>query len=815
MPAVAPIIGNIAINLAIGVGASLLANVFRPQQAQKTQQVTARSGLSVELEVGEAVAVSGIFGLGRASGQLLFINEFGENNEFVQFVIKTGHGWHDGLQYFLVDEKPVTLAGSNADPRGQSVAEFTREGTPYLWVKHYTGAPGQTADAELVAQSNPTGRWTANHKVSGCAYMIITCRYDETFFGNTIPRFGSVWRGLRLHDWRVPGAVWGDQATYVFSSNPVVIRYNFRRGIWSNGVRLLGQGFSSLSCDLAGYTAAANRCDETFYDPISDTTFPVFSFGRQISDDEEKLAVLRQLEDAYCGSSFKRGGADVPLPAQQMVPALTLADIDRVLGQPIRADRKGSVSQKRTMWHGQFISQDLAWAEAPFTPRIDVELESLIGGRRAAVMNQPYEHVQTRAQLRAEIALRRQLYPAMRVETFTPKALVLEPGDAFTRQSEWGSTLMIVERADPLPDKSGVTITMTEWHNSIVPASGDSFVDLPAEPGASQSPADRTIAVSGLNVTAYSRESGGAVLPFLKATWTPITDPNVDQVMIRIWPVAGTEANDREDFFASAKLASTRLCGPVAPATDYTGYALPIRRDGRITVPTNPFLATSGALTVPLDIPDNSVGIEKLVQEARNRLDGVVGDIPARIAQLEREQAEQASAGFTDSTTNRKRSHVLAAAIGKSIAAVIREEAARVEDNAAFAMALTQVVAQIENSLATGLISFDVVASETGVSSAIALMTAIEHDGDRGEGGLYVKTYLDAGVIKRDLLINVDRLLVTDGINTSNAFRFDAATGSLVLKELRFELLKSLDGTTVTIDGLTGMLDAAGDFSFG
>jgi len=810
MPQVAPILGEIAINLAIGVGASLLANVFRPQQAQRTQQVTTRSGLSVELEVGEAVAVSGIFGLGRASGQLLFINEFGQNNEFVQFVIKAGHGWHDGLQHFLVDEKPVTLAGSNDDARGRSIVEFTREGTPYLWVKHYTGAPGQAADPELVAQSNPAGRWTANHKVTGCAYMIITCRYDEAFFGNTIPRFGSVWRGLRLYDWRVPGAVWGDQSTYVFSANPAVIRYNFRRGIWVNGVRLLGQGFSAFSCDLAGYTAAANRCDEAFYDPVSETTFPVYAYGRQISDDEEKLAVLRELDDCYCGSSFKRGGADVPLPAQQMVPVLTLADIDRVLDQPIRADRKGSVSQKKTMWHGQFISHDLGWAEAPFTPRIDDELESLIGGRRAAVMNQAYESVQARAQLRAEIALRRQLYPATRVETFTPKALVLEPGDAFTRQSEWGSMLMIVEKTVPLPDKTGVTITMTEWHNSIVPASGDSFVTLPAEPGAVQSPADRTIAVSGLTIAAYSRESEGAVLPFIKATWTPITDPNVDQVMIRIWPVGGTEANDREDFFASSKLASTKLCGPVAPVTDYTGYALPIRRDGRITVPTNPFFVTSGALTVPADIPDNSVGIEKLVQEARNRLDVIVDDIPARIAQLEREQAEQAAAGFTQSMTDRKRTQILSAKVSGALAAVIREEIARVEADSATAVALQQVLAQVDGLFASGLIRFESRVADGEAEATVAIMIRAGTEDDFADLGIYGKAVRNGeGETETQLLFQTQKAYFTDGVNTSQAITIDPVTGTIIFKTGRFEELTSLDGSTIVLDGTTGF------FSFG
>lgn len=805
MPFVAPMIGNIALNLAIGVGASLLANMFRPQRAATTQQVKTQRGLTFELEVGESAAVRAIAGLGRATGRLAYVNEFGTDNEYVQMAIDIGHGWHDGMEHFLVDEQPVTLSGSNSDAFGRSVDSYTVSGTPYLWVKTYNGAPGQAADSQLIARANPAGRWSAAHKFTGVAYMIVTCRYNADLFGGTIPRFGSVWRGLRLFDWRVPGAVWGDQSTYVWTKNPAVIRYNFRRGIYVNGVRVLGQGFPSFACDLAGYTAAANRCDETFYDPVSGKTFAIYEYGRQITDDQEKLSVLRELDEAYCGSSFKRGGADVPLPAQQLVPVMTLKDIDRLGGQPVRVDRKGVVSAKKTMWHGSFVSHDAGWVEAPFTPRINAELESLLGGRRAAAMNQPYESVQERAQLRAEIALRRQFYAATRVETFGPAALVLEPGDPITRESaDWGPMTMVVEKVErAVVDGAivGATLTLSQWDNAIVPASGDSFVTLPPAVGSGNASPNRTIAVSGLNVVAYQRAGGGAVHPHARASWIQITDPNVDQVMIRIWPAEGSEANDKQDFFASARLQSNLAFGPLQPLTNYKAKAIPIRADGRACVWTNEDNFTTGEQVVPAEVADGSVTIEKLAQEARNRLDAIIGNIPDRIIELEREMAEQASANFTELTDNKKRTSVLKAQLGTAIAAVIREEAARVEDNAAFAMALQQVVAEIENSFAAGYIGFEVVASEPNLSSTVAVMTAIGDGGERGQSGFLIKTYREAGTIKREIYIDTEKLFVTDGVNSANAFRFAAATGALVLRELRFDRLRSNDGVSIDING--------------
>jgi len=818
MPQVAPILGNIALNLVIGVGASLLSSLIRPKR-QSTQQVTSSRGLTFELEVGEGVAVSGVFGLGRAAGQLLYVNEYGPDNEYIQFTIKVGHGWHDGLEHFLVDEQPRSLSGSNADPFGRTVDDYVVGGSPYLWVKYYTGAPGQSADPQLVALSNPAGRWTAAHRMTGCAYMIVTARYNADLFGNSVPRFGSVWRGLRLFDWRVPGALWGDVSTYVFSKNPAVIRYNFRRGIYVNGVRVLGQGFSAHACDMAGYTAAANRCDESFYDPVSGKTFPIFEFGRSISDDEEKLAVLRELDDSYCGSSFKRGGADVPLPAQQMVPVLTLKDGDRLSGQPIRVDRKGSVSQKKTMWHGQFISHDLGWTDAPFTPRIDADLESLIGGRRAAALDQRYESLQERAQLRAEIALRRQFYPATRVETFTPIALVLEPGDPVIRDCEWGPTLMVVEKAERAMQDGkvvGATLTFSEWNNAIVPASGDSFVVLPSGPGTGPADPSRTIAVSGLTVTAYQRAGGGAIHPHAKASWTPITDPNVEQVMIRIWPDGGTEANDKQDFFASSRLQSNLVFGPLQPLTKYHRKAIPIRSDGRACVWTNEGEFTTGPQEVPAEVADGSITPQKLGQELRNERGYLVGpgtgSLADRLAEYEQRMAAAEAAALTDQANLRENFKLLKAQNGASLAAVAVTQRAIAELNAAFAAFQVEVMAQLNDVMAGGLIKIEArIDPESARAEILFKARADAGDAFPAEAAFVLGAERDlvGGTADSWIGMMADRMyfLATDGEVVTQPFAIEA--GFVRVTALRFEHLASLDGETIVMDG------ASGDYNFG
>jgi hypothetical protein len=331
--------------------------------------------------------------------------------------------------------------------------------------------------------------------------------------------------------------------------------------------------------------------------------------------------------------------------------------------------------------------------------------------------------MQERAQARAVIRMRRQFYPATRVETFTPKALALEPGDPIIRVCEWGSMLMVVEKVEPLEGRLGVIVTMSQWDNFIVPASGDTFVVLPSGPGAGPANPDRTIAVSGLSVVKFDRSGGGAVHPFARATWTPITDPNVDQVMIRVWPVAGSEALDKQDFFASSKLTSTLVFGPLAAETDYTGYAIPIRSDGRLTVKTNLFTFTSGSEAVPAEVADGSVELIKLGQELTNAhglvVGNSVGSVQDQINALREDIGDVVNALVTGDDTSLQRISLLSAHTESSSAAVIRTEKVVAEQKAALASLSEEVVAVVGDLSAGGLLKLEGVVTEAGASASV------------------------------------------------------------------------------------------------
>ena len=165
MPAAVPLIGQVALNLAIGVGASILSNALRPQQSRPTISAQTSRGISFEVTVGEQVPVSAVFGLNRARAHLIFAQEYGENNEYAKFVYAMGKGWYHSSEHLLLDETVMTLSGSNTDTHGKVITDKVVSGTPYGWWKTYNGAPGQAADAGLIAAA-PT-RWTSDHHGTG------------------------------------------------------------------------------------------------------------------------------------------------------------------------------------------------------------------------------------------------------------------------------------------------------------------------------------------------------------------------------------------------------------------------------------------------------------------------------------------------------------------------------------------------------------------------------------------------------------------------------------------------------------------------
>jgi hypothetical protein len=506
------------------------------------------------------------------------------------------------------------------------------------------------------------------------------------------------------------------------------------------------------------------------------------------------------------GYGTDMGGAYAPLPAQQHVAAMTITDDDLQLGYPHTLQTRLAPNLTYTAVQGQFSDPDQGWQPISYGTMFDAAVDAEQGGRRT----QPWDLLQVRhmetAQMLAEIRRRRDLYVATEVAVVRPKFIRLEVGDVTTRVSAlFGTIPMQVTSHEELEDGS-VRLGLRHWDNLIVPSTFG-FLPLPPDTGTARPPFTYALTVSGLTVDAVQQTSGGITKPALRVSWTPMTDPTVDRVIIRYWPSA---APDNVSYLSVEEHSGGKaLLQGLVPNTEYGVDVTIATTPARTTVYTSTVYETTGEESVPAEVPDDSVTIDKLVQELRNRLDLVVGDLPNRILEIEAEIARQAAAGFTESATNKRRVSLLKAQVGGAMAAVIQEQIARADADSAMAVALTQVLAQVDGLFASGLIRFEARVAGGGAEATIAVMIRVGDEDDFVDSGIFIKGTKVGAVTTTEILLQADKLYVTDGVNTKSAFTFDAGTGELVLKSLRFQMLKSLDGTTIVQNGTTG------DFSFG
>lgn len=172
------------------------------------------------------------------------------------------------------------------------------------------------------------------------------------------------------------------------------------------------------------------------------------------------------------------------------------------------------------------------------------------------------------------------------------------------------------------------------------------------------------------------------------------------------------------------------------------------------------------------------------------------------------------SVSLATETTNRTNGDAtnatnIANEITNRTAAVTTEASARVAGDTAEATARTAAIAAIGSAVASGLIEFDTLTGP-GSSATISIKVRAQVGDAAADSGIVISaTSTGLGGTTSQILLKANQLFITDGTHTSDAFTFDATTGSLVLKTLLFQNMQSLDGSVV-IDGTAG----ASKFSF-
>jgi hypothetical protein len=753
-----------------------------------------RGGTQLDREYGGNVSRKVACGLVCMKGHDCYINTHGKSNRFAQNVYALSDFPCDGLSRIAIDGEWVTLGEEDAQ-KGFKVT--SGEHKNFAWIKFIDGRQ-TVADAALVANAKPAGRWTSDHKGVGVCYAILSTTYHRDDH-NTFPDVFFEFRGARLYDWRKDSSVggsgahrWNDQSTWEYSANPVIIDYNYRRGFSVNGDLFCGMGMPASDLPLAKYTAAANLCDEmvgldrryvcsVLLDAGSDA-----NHGNNI--ESLMLSCGGMVVDGVDGS-WPIVGSDQPIVA-------TLTDDDLIVGAPCRFQKTRSMADIVNSVSGNFPHPDELWGMTGYEQQLSAAGLVLDRRSRDLSIDFPMVPVKRQAEQLASIYLLENRLQATATITVRPRWQFLEPGDWVTWASaRYGTRDYLVAGASlaalTADGPRNVTLTLQERDGSIYDPITSTPIVIPTPPGLPDYD-EELFNFEALPVV-YENEAGHK-RPALRISWDMPQDDTVSAILIEYWPTNDPTAvvSKTVPVDQTVLLVAEAIIGETQYSIRHKLVTIP----ERTTVWSDPVLATTPAVL----LTDIAVSLSTFQDDVRNLLLGTqqnFAELRDRLEQLAASTAISSGKQIEQTSAIVRTANALAASFLILEAAITDDETGL----QALATAILGVEAQVGNVTAGGLIQFIAqVPPPDGVLSQINIMARASTGDDFEESGLAIQAYdSGGGVLKGRVVILADQFVVWDGENENSPLVYEE--GQLKLNVARIgtaivELFQTPSGKT-------------------
>lgn len=215
-------------------------------------------------------------------------------------------------------------------------------------VRIHLGTAGQAADSELVAKNIG---WTADHKLSGVAYLYVVLNWSQEKFPQGIPNIKAKIRGKKLYDPRTSTTYWSENTA--LAARDYILHPH-------------GVGATSSEIDEASFIAAANICDE----PVTlaaGGTEPRYTCNGVVDLGMLPKHAIKQILSSAAGVLLWRQGvysAQVGAYTAPTLPAITADD----LRGPIRVRPRASRQDLYNAVRGTFVDPTRYWQPNDFPP---------------------------------------------------------------------------------------------------------------------------------------------------------------------------------------------------------------------------------------------------------------------------------------------------------------------------------------------------------------------------------------------------------------------------------------------------------------
>lgn len=675
-----------AIQIGVGVGLSFAARKLSPKQKSSTTQ---SGGVRVGLQIDTNPDRQWLVGEVATGGSLAYWQLSGADNKTLHMVIALADHECTSLQSVLVNGKPKSWNSTTKQVQGYGDA---------LVVRFYSGAPGQTADAELISTSD--GRWAANDVGAGVCYAVVRMTYSEELFPEGIPELGFIVRGAKLYDPRTGTTAW--------TRNAAVVLWNALRGVSVEGEKLIGMNVPAAAIRLSEAQAAANDCAELIAKKGGGTEAR-YSCDYVFNTSQSNRDIIETILASMAGELIESGGIYRILAGVARTPVILLTDDDLITSEPLVTRPKRPRNELANAIGGSFTDPARGYLQVALPPRTSSTDEASDGGiRLTKTLDLAAVTSRSQAQRILEIERkrsRRMGSAAMRVRA---RHMGLEPGDWVTYTSTrrgYDAKVFVVASTSGTRDlQSDIVLTeiddaIDDWTASTDEIDDNQVIDL-----ASAGPA--LSEVSGVALVSVTlATSGGVQRPGLQLQWDAITDPTVIELEIQFRKVGDSVALPVPRVLDPSTGSYTWITGVQSGAT-YEARVRPVTRPAR-GVTWSAWItsvAATGNQVVPIAslataVPPNTITPDMLDAQSRFELalvtetDEVLGSVAQQIAAL----VEASESGHLATINALLDAH-------DAKAAVTIERTERLEQTAALAQQITTIAAQVGTGIGAALI---------------------------------------------------------------------------------------------------------------
>ncbi|WP_457299176.1 phage tail protein [Phyllobacterium sp. P5_D12] len=710
------------IGAGIAYGVSLLSQALFGEQEQAAQT----QGVKLTVQMGDDKPMSFTAGTTATSGKRKYIGAWGKDgktpNAYLTDVVEIGNIPAPGQPAFwVVDQKVTVLWGETPVEQGYPVLEFRKDGKDYLWFKYYDGTQ-TAADTFLLAKfsTDPDRPYKSTMIGRGCPYFIATARLNQDLFPNQ-PTYlceapVTAWYDVRK-DSTAGGSGshrWDNRATWEPSDNPVVLIYNFIRGVYYGTEWIYGgQNLRAFRLPASNWMVAANECDRLI--PLAGGgSEKQFRCGTEINCDMVPLDVIDKLKKACNGRIAEVGGVFKMLVGAPGAAVYSFSDDDILVTKGQNFTPFPGLDATYNGIEATYPEPLEKWATKDAPARYSTDLESADGNRRLA-SGVTFEAVPFPVQVQRLMKLLIEEDRRFRVHSFylPPDAWTLEPNDVVSWTSVrngYSNKKFLVVRIDGERSFNQLVV-LKEIDPSDYDWSTDEQVPVSVGPvGPIVNPSHPMFGWQALPATLD--DGSGPRRPTIEVFYAGDQD-GVDRIRVQVYQkdTGGLWFDGEMPYGAPLdEQYSTKLVAVFTPNTDYQVRGIFISNIGKnftwsdlIDVTTDDVRLGEGDVFLP-------GMVDSVLASLNGKLDWIAQSLSfdrderARIIAL---AAESSAQSFDDIK-------LITATVGDFSASFSQQITVVASDTAAMVLQVTQLTAEVHDPV-TGL---DAIAQITNTNSA-------------------------------------------------------------------------------------------------